>query len=197
LRHAGPPAAVHKHSVNGKGKKMNTAKVAALHYIKWVSRINRWIGKAAMFGIFVMMAVLLFAAVSRSVFDRPHIWVMEIAQFTMAAYYLLGGGLSMQDGAHVRMDVMYDRWSPKTKAIVDAFTAIALIFYLIIMVSGGLSSTAYALEYGQKNYTSWGPPLAPIKIIMTTGMFLMLLQAIAMLLQDLLYLFDRKEKVPA
>jgi hypothetical protein len=38
-----------------------------------------------------MMGLLLFESISRTLFDRPHIWVVEMAQFTMAAYYLLGG----------------------------------------------------------------------------------------------------------
>lgn len=166
----------------------------AKSYIHWVNLVNRWVGKGAMYLIFVMMAVLLFAAFSRSVFDKPYIWVMEIAQFTMAAYYLLGGGFSMQENAHVRMDVLYEKWSPKKKAIVDSFTALALIFYLVILAWGGFSSTAYALEYGQKNYTAWGPPLAPIKITMCIGIVLMLLQTIAELLKDLIFLFEKKEE---
>ena len=48
---------------------------------------------------------------------------------------------------------------------------------------GGISSTQYAIEYGQKNYSSWAPPLAPIKIVMVIGIALMLLQVIADLLQ--------------
>ncbi len=173
---------------------MRQFETVARFYIKWVSKVNEWIGKGAMWGIFVMMGILLFAAISRSVFDKPYIWVMEIAQFSMAAYYLLGGGLSLQDDAHVRMDVLYEKWSPKMKAVIDTFTALALIFYLVIMVWGGFSSSAYAVEYGQKNYTAWGPPLAPIKIIMTFGMVMMLLQAIAILLKDILYLSDRKKE---
>lgn len=87
-------------------------------------------GKGAMYLIFVMMGILLFSTISRSVFDTPHIWVMEMAQFTMAAYYMLGGGFTLKDQAHVRMDVIYERWSPRSKAWVDCFTALILIFYL-------------------------------------------------------------------
>lgn len=109
----------------------------------------------------------------------PFEWVMEMAQFTMAAYYLLGGGYSMQQGAHVRMDVFYTNWSPKRRAVTDSITGLFLIFYLVILLYGGISSTQYALEYGQTNYSSWAPPMAPIKIIMTIGIILMLLQSFA------------------
>jgi TRAP-type mannitol/chloroaromatic compound transport system permease small subunit len=91
----------------------------------------------------------------------------------------------MQLNSHVRMDLLYSRWSPKTRAWVDAVTIAFLIFYLLFLLFGRISSTQYALEYGQKNYSSWAPPLAPIKIIMTIGIALMLLQAIAMFFKDL------------
>jgi TRAP-type mannitol/chloroaromatic compound transport system permease small subunit len=67
---------------------------------------------------------------------------------------------------------------------VDAATSGFLIFYLVVLLYGALSSTAYAVQYGQKNYSTWGPPMAPIKIIMTTGILLMLLQAVAVFFKD-------------
>lgn len=164
-------------------------------YVRWVDAVNDWMGKGAMYLIFVMMGILLFSTISRSVFDTPHIWVMEMAQFTMAAYYMLGGGFTLKDQAHVRMDVIYERWSPRAKAWVDCFTALILIFYLCILLWGGISSTMYALEFGQKNYTSWGPPLAPIKILMTLGIILMLLQSFSMLFRDVLFLKEGSKEV--
>jgi TRAP-type mannitol/chloroaromatic compound transport system permease small subunit len=53
------------------------------------------------------------------------------------------------------------------------------------MLYGSISSAEYALMYNQKNYSSWAPPMAPIKIIMAIGIFLMLLQAIATFFKDL------------
>lgn len=138
-----------------------------------------------MYLIFAMMGILLYGALSRTLFDAPVIWAVEMAQMTMAAYYLLGGGYSMQLGTHVRMDLVYGRWSPKRQAFTDSITAFCLIFYLVIMLYGGISSTQYAIEYGQKNYSVWAPPMAPIKIVMTFGIFLMLLQAVSMFFKDL------------
>jgi len=154
-------------------------------YMRYVYLINRTVGRLTMYLIFVMMGILLFSTISRTVFDTPHVWVIEMAQFTMAAYYLLGGGYTMQLGAHVRMDVLYDKWTPRRRAFTDSITAFCLIFYLVVLLYGGISSTEYALEYGQKNYSAWAPPMAPIKIIMTIGIFLMLLQAIAIFFKDL------------
>ncbi|MFO7714575.1 TRAP transporter small permease subunit [Desulfosarcina sp.] len=154
-------------------------------FVNYVDATNKVVGKFSQYLVFVMMGVLLFESISRTLFNQPHIWVVEIAQFTMAAYYLLGGGYSMILDGHVRMDLLYGRWSPKRRAVVDMLTAIVLIFYLVLLLYGAISSLEYALRYKQVNYTSWAPPLAPIKIIMTIGIVLMLLQSIAIFFKDL------------
>jgi TRAP-type mannitol/chloroaromatic compound transport system permease small subunit len=154
-------------------------------YIRAIDAVNRAIGRCAMYLIFAMMGVLLLSSGSRTFFDVSYIWVVEVAQFLMTAYYLLGGGYSMQLDSHVRMDLLYSRWTPRTRATVDAITVGLLLFYLVVLLVGGISSTQYAIEYSQKNYSSWAPPLAPIKIIMVIGIALMLLQVIALFFKDL------------
>ncbi len=138
-----------------------------------------------MYLIFVMIAVMLYASFSRTVIGMPLNWAMEMGQFLLAAYYLLGGGYSLQLNAHVRMDLLYGRLSPRKMAFTDTLTAFCLIFYLSTLLIGGISSTEYAITYKQVNYTSWAPLLWPIKSIMTFGIFLMLLQAIAIFFKDL------------
>jgi TRAP-type mannitol/chloroaromatic compound transport system permease small subunit len=153
-------------------------------YVRYVDAVNKVVGKFAMYLVFAMMGILLFESISRTIFNAPHIWVVEMAQFIMAAYYLLGGGYSMILEGHVRMDLLYGRWSPRRQALTDVITASLLIFYLVFLLLGGISGIAYAVRYGQVNYTPWAPPLAPIKIIMTLGIFLMLLQVIATVFKD-------------
>lgn len=155
-------------------------------YVRAVDAVNRVLGFAIMYMMLVMMGVLLYGTIVRLIPDiPPPVWIIEMSQFLMAAYYLLGGGYSMQLDAHVRMDVFYGRWTERSRAFVDSITAFCLVFYLIVMMRGGISSASYALEYGQKNYSAWAPPMAPIKIIMTVGLALMLLQVIAIFFRDL------------
>jgi TRAP-type mannitol/chloroaromatic compound transport system permease small subunit len=154
-------------------------------FVRGVDATSTAVGKFSQYLVFAMMGVLLYESISRTLFNQPHIWVVEVAQFTMAAYYLLGGGYSMLLDGHVRMDLLYGRWSPRTRAVMDAITSVVLIFYLVLLLYGAISSVDYALRYNQVNYTSWAPPLAPIKIIMAFGILLMLLQSIAFFLKDL------------
>ncbi len=153
------------------------------NYVRVIESLNRRIGRLAMLLIFVMMAILLYSSISKSFFV-PEQWTLEMAQFTLVAYYLLGGAYSLQLGDHVRMDLVYGRWSPTTRAWVDCCTVLFLIFYLGVLLFGGYSSTSYALEYGERSYSAWRPYMAPIKIVACVGIFLMLLQAVALLIRD-------------
>lgn len=161
-------------------------------YVRYVDAVNRVLGNVVMYLALVIMGVLLFGSLTRYVFNVPFVWIIEMAQFLMAAYYILGGGYSMQLDAHVRMDVFYERWKPKTRAFVDSITAFFLVFYLTFMVYGGFSSASYSWKYSQTNYSAWAPPMAPIKIIMTVGIVLMLLQAISIFFKDLAKVTNRE-----
>ena len=154
-------------------------------YVKWVDTFNRWVGRFAMHLIFVMGAVLLWSTISRLAFNAPVNWALEMSQFLLSAYYLLGGAYSMQLDAHVRMDLFYSKMKPRTRAITDSITIVAVIFYLCVLFWGGVSSTTYSVVYSQKNYTAWAPLLWPVKVAMTTGIFLMLLQTISQFFKDI------------
>ena len=155
-----------------------------IHYVHAVDAVSRCVGRFAMYMIFVMIGVLLYSSIMKTFF-LPVQWTLEMAQFLMAAYYLLGGGYSLQLDSHVRMDLLYGRWSPKGKGFADSITSICLVTYLVLLLYGGLSSTQYALIYGEKSYSSWAPSMAPIKIIMAFGIALMLLQTLAIFFRDL------------
>jgi TRAP-type mannitol/chloroaromatic compound transport system permease small subunit len=153
-------------------------------FVRAVDGMNRVIGRCTMYLIFVMLGVLLYSSLSKTFFT-PSIWTLEVAQFLMVSYFLLGGGYSMQLDAHVRMDLLYSRWQPRTRARVDVVTMLLLIFYLGLLLYGGISSTWYALEYDETSYSAWSPYMAPIKIVMTFGVLLMLLQACATFFRNL------------
>ena len=153
-------------------------------YVRGVDAVSRRVGRFAMYLIFAMAAVLLWSSVSKTFF-LPSLWTLEMAQFVMVAYYLLGGAYSMQLGNHVRMDLVYGTWSPRTRAWVDSFTIVFLLAYLVLLLYGGFSSTQYAIEYGERSYSSWRPYMAPIKIVACIGILLMLLQAFAVLFKDI------------
>lgn len=157
-------------------------------YVRVIDRINFLLGRAVMYGIFVMMGILLWSSISKTFFV-PSLWTLEMAQFAMVAYYILGGPYSIQLGSNVRMDLLYGEWSERRKAWTDSITVLFLIFYLAVLLWGGIDSTIYSFQYGgERSPTAWRPYLWPIKVIMCIGIFLMLLQSISELFKDILKL---------
>ncbi|SFE27050.1 TRAP transporter small permease subunit [Roseivivax sediminis] len=157
-------------------------------YVAVVDRFNYVLGRVIMFGIFVLMGILLFSSVNKTFFT-PTLWTLEMAQFVMVGYYILGGPYAMQMGANVRMDLFYGEFSPRKKAWTDCFTVLFLLVYLVILLWGGIESTIYSFQYGgERSPSAWRPYLWPIKVTMCIGIALMLLQALSELAKDILFI---------
>ncbi len=169
----------------------------SIAFVRFTDRLNHRVGRFAMYLLFVLMAVLMWSTVTK-LSGRPSLWTLEMAQFIMVAYYILGGPYSMQMGSHVRMDLFYARWSPRSRALTDAFTVFALLIYLGVMIWGAADSLAYALqlkwpdgsllpEIGrlERSPTAWRPQMWPIKSILFVGFVLMFLQALTYLIRDI------------
>lgn len=148
-------------------------------YVRIMDRISDYVGIVAMYLIFLMIGVLLLDAITRNVVDIPLHWCIEFAQFTLAAYYFMGGAATVKNGDHVRMDLIYDRFGPLGKARIDVVTIFCLFFYLCVLLFGSISSLAYAIETGERRFSMWNPSMIPIKSLMVGCIILMLLQTIS------------------
>ena len=162
------------------------------YYINFIDYVSLKTGRATMYLVFVMMFILILSFVTRNIINIPLIWIIEMAQFVMTGYYLLGGGYSMLTNDHVRMDLIYSKLKDKTKALLDSLTSVFLIFYLVVLFYGSISSLTYTIETNQRLFTAWAPYVWPIKSIMTFGIGLMLLQSIAIFFKDIAKVLDRE-----
>ena len=161
-------------------------------YVNFIDWTCIKIGRLTMYMVFVMMFVLVLSFVTRNIINIPLMWIIEMAQFIITGYYLLGGGYSMIMGDHVRMDLVYSKLSDRNKAKMDVFTSFFLVFYLITLLYGSISSLIYTLETNQRLFTAWAPYVWPIKTIMLIGILLMLLQSISMFFKDIAKVTERE-----
>jgi TRAP-type mannitol/chloroaromatic compound transport system permease small subunit len=154
-------------------------------YVKFVDALNYRVGRFAMYLLYVLGGILLASTLSRLITGVAFNWALEMSQFVLSAYYLLGGAYAWQQNQHVRMDLLYQNFPVRRRITTDAITVLFVIFYLAVLFAGGLSSTNYAIVYKQTNYSAWAPVLWPIKVVMTTAVFLMLLQAVSSFFKDI------------
>ena len=162
------------------------------NYVKFTDMVCVKVGRITMYLVFAMMFILILSFVTRNIINFPLIWIIEMAQFIITAYYILGGSYSMITDDHVRMDLFYSKFSEKNKARMDAFTSIFLFFYLITLLYGSISSLNYTIETNQRLFTAWRPYVWPIKSLMTFGILLMLLQTLSMFFKDLYRIRGKK-----
>ncbi len=186
-------------------------------FVAVVDRFNHGLGRIMMWGIFALMGVLLWSTWTKFT-GAPSLWTLEMAQFVMVGYYILGGPYAMQMGSNVRMDLFYGEFSPRRKAAFDAVTVLFLLTYLGFLLWGGIGSTAYSLGHFtgepfsffaeltgaffsggseaagevmghmETSNSVWRPPLWPIKLVMCVGILLMILQALSELVKDIVFL---------
>ena len=181
---------------------------ALVVFVRFVEGLNHGVGRVAMYLLFVLMGILMWSTLSKVGNDmglpiNPSLWTLEMAQFVMVAYFVLGGPYVMQLNGHVRMDLFYAMQSPRRRAWWDAVTVLALIVYLGVMVWGAAESFEYSLglrwsdpetsalglswpQIGrlERSPTAWRPYLWPVKLVMLLGFTLMLMQALAALIRD-------------
>jgi TRAP-type mannitol/chloroaromatic compound transport system permease small subunit len=149
-------------------------------YVRIVDRLSDWVGIAAMYLGYAMGAVLLADAISRSTFSHSLHWAMELAQFMLAAYYFMGGAMTLRDESHVRMDLIYSRFGPRGRAVLDFATIWCLLFFLVVLLIGSISSLNYAISTDERRFSMWNPSMIPIKALMVGCILLMILQAISL-----------------
>ena len=153
-------------------------------YVKAIDSASWYMGLFAMYLVVAMILILTYSTIMK-VFFLPSLWSVEMAQFVMVAYFMLGGALTLRDDEHVRMDLLYGGWPVRRKAGVDLVTGLALIAFLILLQIGGIASLIYSFQYWERAFSAWRPYMWPVKLVINIGLFMTLLQAIAIWFKDL------------
>lgn len=154
-------------------------------YVRIVDKMSDYVGYLAASLIFFMGGTLLLDAVTRNVLNIPVHWAIELTQFTLAAYYFMGGPITLKNNEHVRMDLWYGNMSDRGKAKLDLVTVWCMIFYLGVMLAGSISSLQYAIETNEKRFSMWNPSVIPIKALLAVCLVLMLLQAFSLVFKHI------------
>lgn len=81
---------------------------AIIAYVRYVDRASRIVGRFAMYLIFVMLGILMYSSIMKTFF-LPVLWTLEMAQFVMVAYYLLGGEADLRvNGTKLKLTTIPD-----------------------------------------------------------------------------------------
>jgi TRAP-type mannitol/chloroaromatic compound transport system permease small subunit len=165
-------------------------------FLKTIDRISEQSGKAVSFLVLFLVVVILYEIFVRYVFNSPTIWAHEIAQMIYGAYVILLGAYVLQRGGHVNVDILYNRFRPRTRAIIDLFTWLIFFYFcgLLLWKGGEMAWDSFLVR--ETEPTSFAPPVYPIKMTIPLGALLILLQGLAKFIQDLKLAITGREEKP-
>lgn len=160
---------------------------------KAIDAVNKWVG-TIMGYIAVLMAFLVtYEVVARYVFNAPTIWSMEINEYLFCAVSLLSGGYCLLTDGHVRVDLFYPNFSPKTQAIVEIVTYTFALAFCAILVALGGSEFWHELSTGSTSGTVLDFPMWPVWLMVPLGGFLLMMQIVARYLRHVDTLLGNKK----
>ncbi len=153
-------------------------------YVRWVDAASWYTGLFAMYLIFALLGILVYASVMK-VFFLPSNWTVEMARASWSPTTCSAALTRFKTEEHVRMDLLYGGWPVRKKAKFDLVTDLTMIFFLPVLLFGGIASSYYAYEYAERSSSTWRPYMLPVKLVMTFGIFLTLSAGHRHLLQGL------------
>lgn len=150
-----------------------------------IDSINDWIGKFNGYLVLPFIFFLVYELVQRYVFKSPSIWIEEAVLLAFGVYLMLGGAYTLLHKMHVNVDILYRRWSPRTRAIVDLITSMIFFFFIGLMLWKGGEMAWTSIQNLEHSRSVWRPIIYPIKSMVPLAAFLVLLQGVAKFIRDL------------
>jgi len=149
-----------------------------------IDKLNTHV-RIARFLILAMAIIVTLEVILRYVFNHPTLWAWEVNSQLLCASAILAGGYALVNREHVNVDLLYRRFSIRTRAIVDLCTSgLTFLFCGVAVWKMGVMAwdSLTILEHAP---TIWRPPLYPIKTVLALGAFLLLLAAVSKFISDL------------
>lgn len=149
-----------------------------------VDRISEWSGKIVSFVIYIGILMLVFEVVARYFFDSPTIWAHGYSQRLFGSYFILVGAFTLLKDAHVRVDIIYQRFSLRVRAMLDIFNYALLILWTSVLVKEGITFFLNSWEIREVDEMALAHPVYPVKFLLVVGVALILLQGITKIMMS-------------
>jgi TRAP-type mannitol/chloroaromatic compound transport system permease small subunit len=118
---------------------------------------------------------------ARYAFNAPTIWSFDVTYMLYGTIFMLGAAYALHKGAHIRTDFFFEKWSIRTKGIIDSTAYIVFFFpsiFTFLIVSG--AEGWYAFEINETSeQTPWRPILWPFKMVVPLACLLLLIQGVS------------------
>ncbi len=145
---------------------------------KKIDALSKWTGKVFSYLLIPLTLCVVFEVVTRYL-DHPTIWTFEMSNFLYGAHFMLVAAYGLLMKSHVSIDLVSSRYSGKTQAIVSLICyATMYLPFIAIFTYYGFAYSYNSWGMLENSWSSWGPPLYPIKTVIPVTAVLPLLHGI-------------------
>jgi TRAP-type mannitol/chloroaromatic compound transport system permease small subunit len=159
--------------------------------IRAIDGLNEVVGRIVAVVAIIFAAIIIFDVVMRYAFSEPTRWAFDVSKQLFGFYFVLLGGYALRHGAHVKVDILTERFGPGARRVVDLLGYVIFFFpFAWVFLTRSWEFAARSWAQGEVTYGAIQMPVYPLKMAMCVAAGLLLLQGIAEVLKILL---DRQE----
>jgi TRAP-type mannitol/chloroaromatic compound transport system permease small subunit len=156
----------------------------------FVDKLSTWIGQAFSFCIVVLTLHISWEVFSRYALDAPRAWAFDFMIMMYGTLFMMAGAYTLAKNSHVRGDVLYGFFRPRTQAVLD------LILYIVFFIPGVVALVWAGYTYAAESWainehstiTSEGPPIYPFKTVIPVAGAILLAQGIVEIIRCIICL---------
>jgi TRAP-type mannitol/chloroaromatic compound transport system permease small subunit len=146
----------------------------------FIDKVSTFVGHAFSWFIVGLTLLVTWEVFSRYALDDPHAWAFDAMAMFYGSMFMMAGAYTLAKNGHVRGDVLYGFFRPRTQATID------LVLYIVFFIPGVIALTYAGYYYAAdswrinetSNITAEGPPIYPFKTVIPLAGGILLLQGI-------------------
>jgi TRAP-type mannitol/chloroaromatic compound transport system permease small subunit len=154
--------------------------------IRAIDAISNWSGRIFAWLVLPLIGVMTWEICVRYV-ARPTQWAYELSYMIYGAMFMLGAAYTLHRGSHIRTDFLYQTWSVRTQATVDALCYLLLFFpgiAIFLWIGSEFAWQSWVREERSAS-SAWMPVIYPLKAVLPIATAMLLLQGVAEFLKCL------------
>lgn len=149
-------------------------------FLKVLDGFSEWSGRIFVWLVIPLTIAVVFEVISRRFFNSPHIWSTEVIDFLYGPHFMLVAAYTFLYKAHVRIDVIYNKFSPRTRGILDMITYLIFFFpFCIIVFYQGIIFAGTSWSIGETSESAALRIVPLIKTVIPVSIGLLLIQGVA------------------
>lgn len=150
-------------------------------YIRFADKLSLWVGHSFAWCVVILTAGICYEVFVRYALRAPTAWAFDLGYTMYGALFFMSGAYTLSRGNHVRGDILYRMWKPRTQARFDLVLYFLFFFPgIIALVWAGITQAEQAWRFREVSvYSPAGFPVYPLRTLLPIGAFLLLLQGAA------------------